>query len=204
MRIIEVSWIKSSSREKIIKQRIKMNTEFYVLQIKNTKEIIETFSDCKEFSLTMLINSLLSLVILPFEKAKKADGKKTFPGAYKELEKKLGFRPIVFAPIKSCQNGRIKYSNKTIYTYINKFRNGIAHQNLDVYVDENKIIYITVYNVYSLSECKKCQFLACKEKGVEHVRGETIDFKITVTVEQLQELALYIADSYLTAIEREK
>lgn len=183
---------------------IKMNTEFYVLQIKNTKEIIRRFANCKELSPTMLINSLLSLVIFPFEKAKRADGNKIFPGTYKELEEKLGFHPIIFAPIKGCQNGRVKYSNKTIYTYINKFRNGIAHQNLDVYVDENKIIYITIYNVFNARECMKCQSLACKEKGVEHVRGESIDFKITVTVEQLQKLALYIADSYLVAIDREK
>ena len=47
---------------------------------------------------------------------------------------------------------------------------------------------------------KMCRGLFLK-KGLQYNRNGIIDFEITVTVEQLQKLALYIADSYLKAIE---
>lgn len=177
------------------------NTDrFFIEQIKTTKEIIKRFSNTEEFSPTMLINSLLSLVILPFEKAKKTTRERIFPGTYKELERKLGFNPIIFQPIKSCNGREILYYNKTIYAYINKFRNGIAHQNLKVNVDENRIIFITIYNKFKNVNCNKCKVKQCKNKGLSYSQSGIIDFKITVTVNQLQKLALYIADSYLKAI----
>lgn len=175
--------------------------EFFIDQIKTTKEIINKFSDTKEFSPTMLINSLLSLVVLPFESAKKANGEKVFPGTYKDLEKKLGFNPVVFQPIKKCDGNKTEYANKTIYAYINKFRNGIAHQNLTVSVNEERVIFITVYNKFKCSNCSKCKSKVCTEKGLQYTRSGIVDFRITVTVKQLQKLALYISDSYLRAIE---
>ncbi len=39
--------------------------EFYVNQIKTTVEIVKQFSNTSEFSPTMLLNSLLSLDLLP-------------------------------------------------------------------------------------------------------------------------------------------
>lgn len=173
--------------------------EFYISQIKTTKEIINTFSATKEFSPTMLINSLLSLVVLPFEQAKKTNGKKIFPGKYSDLEKKLGFSPLIFQPIKSCNSKKTVYYYKTIYAYINKFRNGIAHQNLSVSVDENKEIRITIFNVYN-KNCQNCKSKNCINKGLSYSPKGIVDFKITVTVKQLQKIALYIADSYLKAI----
>lgn len=175
-------------------------SEFYISQIKTTKAIIERFSETGEFSPTMLINSLLSLVILPFENAKRRDREKVFPGKYKELEKKLGFSPVIFQPISGCRNGEVDYGNRTIYAYINKFRNGIAHQNLSVSVAEDRSIRITIYNKYENKDCKKCTSKKCTHKGLEYSNGGVLDFKITVTVGQLQKLAIYIADSYLKAI----
>lgn len=128
---------------------------FYIQQIKTTKEIIRQFSNTEEFSPTMLINSLLSLVVLPFESAKKTNGEKIFPGTYKELENNLGFSPLVFQPIKKCNGVEISYSNKNIYAYINKFRNGIAHQNLNVSVNADRVIYITVFNKFISKNCDK-------------------------------------------------
>lgn len=174
---------------------------FFIDQIKTTKEIINKFSDTEEFSPTMLINSLLSLVVLPFESAKKANGEKIFPGTYKELEKKLRFNPIIFQPIKKCDGNKTEYANKTIYAYINKFRNGIAHQNLTVSVNEKRVIFITVYNKFKCSNCNKCKSKVCTKKGLQYIRSGIVDFQITVTVKQLQKLALYIADSYLKMIE---
>ena len=173
---------------------------FFVSQINTTKEIIKQFSNSKEFSPTMLINSLLSLVVLPFEQAKKANGDKIFPGKYKDLEKKLGFSPVIFQPIKCCDGKEIKYHNKTIYSYINKFRNGIAHQNLIVNVNEKREISITIYNKFNCKNCNKCKSKKCTAKGLQYSKSGIVDFKIAVTVNQLQKIALYVADSYLNAI----
>lgn len=63
---------------------------FYIEQIKTTKKII------KEFSPTMLLNSLLSLVLLPYEKAKAKNGEKIFSGEINNLFKLFGIQPIVF------------------------------------------------------------------------------------------------------------
>ena len=124
---------------------------------------------------------------------------KIFPGKYSDLEKKLGFSPLIFQPIKSCNSKKTVYYYKTIYAYINKFRNGIAHQNLSVSVDENKEIRITIFNVYN-KNCKNCKSKNCINKGLNYSPKGIVDFKITVTVKQLQKIALYIADSYLKAI----
>lgn len=177
------------------------DSNFYIDQIKTTKQIINRFSNTEEFSPTMLINSLLSLVVLPYESAKIKNGEKIFPGGYKDLEKKLGFSPVIFNPIKSCDGEEVKYGNKTIYSYINKFRNGIAHQNLSVSVDENRVIYVTIYNKFTSPKCKGCKSKRCTEKGLQYAKCGIVDFKITVTVQQLQKVALYIADSYLKAME---
>lgn len=102
--------------------------KFYISQIETTKRIIKTFSETTEFSPAMLINSLLSLVILPYERAKESGGGRIFPGKYPDLIRKIGISPQIFTPIQSCSNGDVVYNRKTIYTFVNKFRNGIAHQ----------------------------------------------------------------------------
>lgn len=179
--------------------------EFCIKQIVTTKKIIENFSDAREFSLTMLINSLMSLVILPFEQSKKRNGKRTFEGRYEsEIIKNLGISPEIFKPIKSCDGENIVFNYKTIRKFINKFRNGIAHQNLEVCISEDKVIHIIIYNKFYCNQCKKCKKKICKEKGIIFSNGCAIDFKIIVTVQELQKLALYIADSYLEAIDGEE
>ena len=123
------------------------------------------------------------------------------PSEYKDLEKKLGIVPSIFQPIKKCEDEEIRYNNKTIYCFVNKFRNGIAHQNLIVSVDSDKQLWITIYNKYSSHNCKRCKKKRCGDKGLKIETSGIIDFKIIVTIPQLQKLAIFIADSYLNAIE---
>ncbi len=174
--------------------------QFFVEQIRTTEQIIKRFSKTNEFSPTMLINSLLSLVVLPFECAKKTDGNRIFPGHFTDLVKKTGIQPQIFIPIKSCNDKGLTYSNKTIYAFVNKFRNGVAHQNLEVRVDEQKNVRIIITNKFSCKNCSKCKERPCLKKGVQRRGNSIIDFQINVTVEQLQKIALYIADAYLKAI----
>ena len=58
------------------------DSNFYIDQIKTTKQIINRFSNTEEFSPTMLINSLLSLVVLPYESAKIKNGEKIWQNRY--------------------------------------------------------------------------------------------------------------------------
>ena len=174
--------------------------QFFIEQIKTTEQIIKRFSKTNEFSPTMLINSLLSLVVLPFECAKKTDGNRIFPGHFTDLVKKTGIHPQIFIPIKNCDGKDPTYSNKTIYAFVNKFRNGVAHQNLEVHVDEQRNVHIIISNKFSGKNCSKCKEKACLKKGAQRHGNSIIDFQINVTVEQLQKIALYIADAYLKAI----
>lgn len=176
---------------------------FCIKQIEITKRIINKFSDASEFSPTMLLNSLLSLVVLPFEDAKKRDGRRIFKGGIKGLLNTFGCVSLTFQPIKRCTAGKPEFERRDIYSFIRKFRNGIAHQNLTVFVDQNKEVFICIYNKYSCADCKKCKEKKCKEKGLKISGAGVKDFEICVTVPQLQRIALYIADSYLRAIKGE-
>lgn len=53
--------------------------KFMVQQIENTIKIIERFFDDRELSYTALQNALLSLVLLPFESAKRRDKTRIWP-----------------------------------------------------------------------------------------------------------------------------
>lgn len=174
--------------------------QFYISQIETTKIIIKKFSTTKEFSPAMLLNSLLSLVVLPFENAKKKDTERVFPGKFQDMLHSIAITPVCFSPIKGCSKGDVEYQNKTTYAFINKFRNGIAHQNLTVNVDESKMIHIIIYNKFTCQSCKSCKSKKCEEKGLKKLGNGVIDFQINVTVNELQKLALYIADAYLKAI----
>lgn len=194
---------KNQKVKKAAKKIDEKEQAFFISQIETTKEIIRKYSNTDEFSPTMLLNSLLSLVIIPYERAKKSNGERIFPGKLEDLSKRLSVSPTVFQPIKSCSKDKIIYGNKTIYSFVNKFRNGIAHQNLSVDVDENREVHITICNKFSCNECKNCvkkTMRKCEEKGLTRENGAVIDFEIRVTVNELQRLALYIADCYLKAI----
>ena len=103
-------------------------------------------------------------------------------------------------PIKNCVDGDVSFNNKTIYAFVNKFRNGIAHQNLEISVDEQRHVNIIITNKFSCKNRNKCKEKRCLEKGVEKHGNSIIDFRISVTVNELQKVALYIADAYLKAI----
>ena len=117
-----------------------------------------------------------------------------------DLVKKIGVTPQIFVPIKNCVDGDVSFNNKTIYAFVNKFRNGIAHQNLEISVDEQRHVNIIITNKFSCKNRNKCKEKRCLEKGVEKHGNSIIDFRISVTVNELQKVALYIADAYLKAI----
>ena len=169
-------------------------------QIENTIEIIDYFRDNQELSYAALLNALLSLVLLPFESAKRRDKGRIWQGKYEDVKKNIGFTDVVFAPIVECRNGKPKISYRNQYSFIRKFRNAIAHQHIQLCLDENKLISVTFFNVFR-SNCLKCNDKSCKLKknkdGVE-------DFRVSFTYDQLHAFALFVAKSYLRSITGEE
>ena len=175
-------------------------TDFFIQQIETTLRIINKFENATEFSPTMLLNSLLSLVVLPFEESKKRNRLRIFPGSYSNIIKGLGITPIIFQPIKSIEDQEVIKHPKDIYTFLRKFRNAIAHQNIEISVDSERRISIRIYNVFQASGNKNIK-ASIENMGLKYNRGRIIDFELSLTIKQLQKLAIYIANSYLNALQ---
>lgn len=180
------------------------NNDFYIKQIKATIRLIENDEGNNDDKIALLLNSLLSLVVLPYEKAKKKNKKRIFAGSFNEkVVKGIGIIPLVFSPIKKCNKYSPQFSKKEITTFINKLRNGIAHQNITIHYVEDELHFL-IANEFSCSECKSCKEKMCAKHGVKKQKNKVQDFAIDVTAKQLRKTALYIARSYLTAIEGEE
>lgn len=176
---------------------------FYLAEIKTTQQILADYGLKGTYMPTMLINSLLSMIVLPHEKAKSNNPDRIFSGRYSVFENQMDITPKIFSPIKSCENGKVLYNNRVTSVFINKLRNGIAHQNISVSIVDDYDFEITIKNKYQNRNCNKCKNNTCKEKGLRKENGGVIDFEIKVNVSQLKRLAEYIANSYINAIETE-
>lgn len=175
------------------------NQLFMKKQIENTIKIINKFFDDRELSYTALQNALLSLVLLPYESAKKRDNRRVWQGKYEDLKKTIGFDDKVFSPIAECKGGVLKFNNRTQYSFIKKFRNSVAHQNIRISVDENRFISIDFFNLFP-APCAKCKSAYCKAKKLKHYSGGLEDFRVSFTYDQLHKFAIYIANSYIRSI----
>ena len=87
-------------------------------QIENTVRIINSFFDNQELSYTALQNALLSLVLLPFESAKRKDNRRIWQGKYDDVKKSIGFADEVFVPLTECKNNIAKIGNRSQYSFI--------------------------------------------------------------------------------------
>lgn len=189
--------------QKYIEEGYMDEQAFYLAEIKTTQQILIDLKDMGEYSPTLLLNSLLTMVVLPYEKAKNKDKEKIFKLKFKDFETRMGISPTLFQPIKNCENCNVTYNNKTTGIFINKMRNGIAHQNISVSICGDRDFRITIKNKYQSRNCNKCQNPICKDKGLKRENGGIVDFEITLTVEQLRRLADYIANSYSKALKQE-
>ena len=187
--------------QKYIEEGYTEEQAFYLAEINTTQKMLIDLQDMGEYTPTLLLNSLLSMIVLPYEKAKSKDNKFLSEDKIAILED-MGIVPILFQPIKHCKNCKVSYNQKTMKSFVNKLRNGIAHQNIKISILNDKDFQITLKNKYQNQGCNNCANPACKEKGLIRENGGVIDFQITVTVEQLRKLADYIANAYLKAIQQ--
>ena len=175
------------------------NQVFMKKQIENTIQIINAFFDNKELSYTALQNALLSLVILPFESAKRRDSNRIWQGRYNDVKKQIGFVDEVFVPITECKNSIAKIGNRSQYSFIKKFRNAVAHQNIQICVNEDRLISVKFYNIFP-AKCTKCSNKGCKAYTLQRRNGGIEDFKVSFTYQQLHRFALFVANSYIRSI----
>ncbi len=175
------------------------NQEFMVEQIHNTMKIVTSFSDDSKLSYTALQNALLSLVLLPFESAKKKDGTKVWQGSYSDVCEAIGFNEITFKPIAECRDGKVRFNNRTQYSFIKKFRNAIAHQNINLRVKDQKIEALEFHNSFP-ANCASCSNKECPARQLKRVSGGIEDFRVSFTYKQLHDFAFYVAASYTRSI----
>ena len=175
------------------------NAEFMVEQLQNTMDIVTFFSDNSRLSYTALQNALLSLVLLPYEAAKKKDGSRTWRGSYSDVRKVIGFSEITFKPIAECRGGIVKYNSRTQYSFIKKFRNAIAHQNIEIKLKGHEIDTIEFHNIFP-TKCDTCSNVDCTAKELKHIEGGREDFRVSFTYKQLHDFAFYVAESYTRSI----
>ena len=176
-----------------------MSNKHLAEQISNTLEIIESLDLRKKKDKAILLNSLLSLVILPVEEIKKNNKQRLFEGSFTDMLKKTGICPLLFQPIKTCDGSKISYEKKTIYSFIRVFRNSIAHQNISFSDDGNKISFC---NKCTMKGCKHCSTKICAKKGIVFRGNGVNDFVIEMSYLQLRKTARYIAKSYKKACDK--
>lgn len=151
-----------------------MEKNLVINQIKSTMQLISSIDQDDDLYLPNLLNCLLSLVVLPVEDLKKKPREKIFGSSFKEFQKKTGIDPLLFNPIKCVNKGRIEYNRRTPQKFVEKLRNGIAHQNISIKEFEGNQ-YIIIYNKFNKIK----------------------DFEIKITPRQLKRLAVFIGNSYL-------
>lgn len=173
---------------------------FYLAEIKTTHRILVDMNDMDEYTPTLLLNSLLTLIVLPYEKGKR-NSDNIFKLKIKDFERSMGISPSIFVPISHCTECNVKYNKRTTTAFINKMRNGIAHQNISVSICGDRDFTITIKNKYKNKNCNRCSNPTCKQKGLKRENGGVIDFEIKLSIEQLRRLAEYISSAYLKLIE---
>ena len=154
----------------------------------------------------MLYNSLVALIVLPVEEAKRQGTKRKKNPLYtktlSDLQKDCSFSLELFEPIDHFDKDRgcLLFSNRTIYSFMRKLRNAIAHQNVrfDSKGGISRISFFNVYRPRGLSqEMLSSQLSQRKLKLVKH---SIEDFRISVSFEELRDLSTWIGSEYLRAL----
>ena len=146
--------------------------------IRRTKGLIESYEG--EYTITLFMNSLLSLIVLPKEYYKDRNMKflkKSINdvGVIKNVISKNGF---IFKEGTTNEKGKPSVPNpRDLDNLLRKIRNGISHQ------------HITPVS----SPLNKWTGVIFKDYNSNHTQGLHIEF----TIAELKIFALYIADSYL-------
>jgi len=166
-------------------------TNYPIDFVKRTKDLLndnfDYFKD-KDSEVTFLLNCLLGLIVNVSENEKKSN--KTFKGKIDDdflsnLPEKIGFiinnsndneiSNINLFEINTNIGHKEDLKTRTKLWFINKLRNGIAHQNIEGINENKKWVGLKLWNTNS----------------------DIKDFEIVFTIDELKKLSLMIANDYL-------
>lgn len=149
--------------------------------IRRTKELIETYDG--EFTITLLMNSLLSLIVLPKEFSKDRNMKflDDLIVDVEVIKTVISKKDFMFKEGVYSKKGKPDVPNpRNLDNLLRKIRNGISHQ------------HITPIS----GGLNKWTGVILEDFNSNHSKGLHIEFKIA----ELKEFALYVADSYLKGL----
>lgn len=149
--------------------------KFNIKFVERTKEILESYKGAHEVS--NLLNCTLGLIILPYEQIKEKQNS-FWDTELLTISNLPSFGIHKFEPIQSIRKENIKYYPKTLKVFLQKIRNGLAHQNIQP-VNENETFKGVIISNYF-------------DKAKKHE-----DLKVEFGRDQLKEFALFIANEYL-------
>ena len=162
--------------------------------VTRTKDLLnDNFSDFenKDKEVTFLLNCLLGLIVNVSENEKKSN--LTIKGNIDEdflsnIPDKIGFvikkqhkKDLTNTDLTDIQTKvghKTELKNYNKLWFVNKLRNGIAHQNIEGINDNHKWVGLRLWNT----------------------NNDVKDFEVIFTIDELRKLALKIADEYLTII----
>jgi len=148
--------------------------------IERTKKVIEEYKGT--YSITLLLNCLLGLIVLPSEYYKRRS-RSFFEKDCTEFKELKGLLDnATFNPTKRRNNNWVA-DNKSLKTLIKKVRNGVSHQQIECVGNNGKWQSVTIKDINTFNQ-------------------NNIELQVTWTTKQLRNFALFVANSYLTEIRK--
>lgn len=156
----------------------KYNTEF----VKRTEKLLDDYNG--EFVITLLVNCLLGLIVMPNEAIKRTN--RNFNFLSQDINTIPSLKPIIsrdgfsFSPTKQKRGVWIADA-KTLKVFLKKIRNGIAHQRIEPKNKGKKWTRVII-------------------SDINERNGNNVELTCEFTVRELRQFAKYISREYLNAI----
>jgi hypothetical protein len=150
------------------------NEKFDIEFIERTRIIIDSYDG--KYNITLLLNCLLGLIVLPSEFYRKKS-QTFFDTDISEIDDLKDLtNGIIFNPTRRKKKRFIE-DKKTLGTLIKKVRNGISHQQIECTEDGGnwKGVIIRDFNIGN---------------------NNNLELEVRWTTKQLREFAFYVADNY--------
>ncbi|AFD05324.1 HEPN family nuclease [Solitalea canadensis] len=147
------------------------NGRYDIELIKRTKKLIETYDGV--FNLTLLMNSVLSLIVLPQQHNSRIR-KLAFMNQNLDEIPEINF--VINSPHFQFDPRNFNYDLKNL---LNRIRNGISHQRIEAISEDNKWKGIVIE---------------------DYDRNNNLGLHLELTTSQVRNLAFYIAEKYLEEV----
>lgn len=150
------------------------NGKYDIELIRRTKELIQSYNG--KYNLTLLMNGILSLIVLPQQhnsRIRKLKFMNQNLDEIPDIEFVLNSSNFLFDP---------RNFNQDLKNLLNRIRNGIAHQRIEAISEGNKW------------------------KGViieDYDRNNNLGLHLELTTAELRRLSFYVADKYLKELEKQ-